>query len=426
MSFHLANETPPWPLDGPEPYPLRQPPPVAHPSSGSSKTSVLTPSVVAVIALLGAAFLLVSYYRILARYCTAWQYFWGLRWRRQSVSAGDDENVDFEQAWVVLTHGLDEVLIRKIPVFVYKKGEGLTESTECIVCLAEFQEEEKLRLLPKCSHAFHLPCVDMWLQTHSNCPLCRANIFSDIGVPQQQGPTSDPGLDESIFIVETDLSIPEVTLGDSACHSPEHASEATHTVYVTSSANEDVGREPTRKDNSYASGSTEKNAFVFSVGETTPQEPRQDMIRRTLTYKRFSFSLLRRSNSTGSYVSVLPETVNGVSGNLTSTTARGSAISSFSPEFRNCLPSLARQRSLSFCTSCDRGSSSNTAAPWLTQISPSRDVEQQSSSRDPYDNLSLGKSRMKTPFMSSSLSGRRVHPFESDDKHLLVTEIEPL
>ncbi|CAA0827150.1 RING-H2 finger protein ATL52 [Striga hermonthica] len=42
--------------------------------------------------------------------------------------------------------------------------------------LVEFEENEALRLLPKCSHAFHLPCIDTWLKSHSNCPLCRANV----------------------------------------------------------------------------------------------------------------------------------------------------------------------------------------------------------------------------------------------------------
>lgn len=50
------------------------------------------------------------------------------------------------------------------------------ESSDCAVCLSEFEEEERLRLLPKCSHAFHVPCIDTWLKSHSNCPLCRAGI----------------------------------------------------------------------------------------------------------------------------------------------------------------------------------------------------------------------------------------------------------
>lgn len=47
------------------------------------------------------------------------------------------------------------------------------------MCLSEFQEDESLRLLPKCNHAFHIPCIDTWLRSHTNCPLCRASILSN-------------------------------------------------------------------------------------------------------------------------------------------------------------------------------------------------------------------------------------------------------
>ncbi|CAI0419435.1 unnamed protein product [Linum tenue] len=47
---------------------------------------------------------------------------------------------------------------------------------ECAVCLSSFEEEEYLQLLPNCNHSFHAPCIDMWLYSHSQCPLCRASI----------------------------------------------------------------------------------------------------------------------------------------------------------------------------------------------------------------------------------------------------------
>ncbi|GFY92086.1 RING/U-box superfamily protein [Actinidia rufa] len=74
--------------------------------------------------------------------------------------------------------GLDESLIKSITICQYRRGDGLVEGTECAVCLSEFIDDESLRLLPKCNHAFHLPCIDAWLKSHSNCPLCRANVVS--------------------------------------------------------------------------------------------------------------------------------------------------------------------------------------------------------------------------------------------------------
>lgn len=71
--------------------------------------------------------------------------------------------------------GLDELLIREIPTFQYSKN-AEDSLFKCVVCLNEFQEHDFLRLLPKCNHAFHLDCIDIWLQSNSNCPLCRTSI----------------------------------------------------------------------------------------------------------------------------------------------------------------------------------------------------------------------------------------------------------
>ncbi|CAO2831041.1 unnamed protein product [Amaranthus hypochondriacus] len=45
--------------------------------------------------------------------------------------------------------------------------------TECVICLSEFAPGERLRLLPKCHHGFHIRCIDKWLNIHSSCPTCR-------------------------------------------------------------------------------------------------------------------------------------------------------------------------------------------------------------------------------------------------------------
>lgn len=78
--------------------------------------------------------------------------------------------------WYIRTAGLQPSVISAITICKYKRGDGLVEGTECSVCLNEFQEDETLRLLPKCNHAFHIPCIDTWLRSHTNCPLCRAGI----------------------------------------------------------------------------------------------------------------------------------------------------------------------------------------------------------------------------------------------------------
>ncbi|KAL8555628.1 hypothetical protein ACS0TY_003433 [Phlomoides rotata] len=144
-------------------YFIFPPPP---PPSGEDSSSPFSPLIIAIIGLLASAFLLVSYYTIVTRYCK----------RTGNQNAGLEEHNHDEQWQQVASSGLDEAIIKTITVCKYERGQGLIEGTECAVCLTEFQENESLRLLPKCSHAFHLPCIDTWLKSQSSCPLCRANV----------------------------------------------------------------------------------------------------------------------------------------------------------------------------------------------------------------------------------------------------------
>ncbi|PKU81868.1 E3 ubiquitin-protein ligase [Dendrobium catenatum] len=76
------------------------------------------------------------------------------------------------------SNGLEEAY-QQITVLRYKR-KGLVDGTDCSVCLGEFKGRRKPSALPKCSHAFHLQCIDTWLKSHANCPLCRANIVLEL------------------------------------------------------------------------------------------------------------------------------------------------------------------------------------------------------------------------------------------------------
>ncbi|KAI3840746.1 hypothetical protein MKW92_051162 [Papaver armeniacum] len=64
-----------------------------------------------------------------------------------------------------------------IPGITYKKDEHDIQDP-CSVCLSNFEDGEDIRQLPICKHYFHSPCVDMWLYSHSNCPLCRQKLVA--------------------------------------------------------------------------------------------------------------------------------------------------------------------------------------------------------------------------------------------------------
>ncbi|EYU18740.1 hypothetical protein ABFS82_10G164500 [Erythranthe guttata] len=62
----------------------------------------------------------------------------------------------------------------EIPGVIYSEETKLSGAeTECIICLSEFAAGERIRVLEKCSHGFHLQCIQKWLVSHSSCPTCR-------------------------------------------------------------------------------------------------------------------------------------------------------------------------------------------------------------------------------------------------------------
>lgn len=73
--------------------------------------------------------------------------------------------------------GLKKRMLRQIPVAVYGNSGIHIPATDCPICLGEFVEGEKVRVLPKCHHGFHVRCIDIWLASHSSCPTCRQSLL---------------------------------------------------------------------------------------------------------------------------------------------------------------------------------------------------------------------------------------------------------
>lgn len=89
--------------------------------------------------------------------------------------------------------GLKKKALRQIPVAVYGSGLDIP-STECPICLGDFMDGEKVRVLPKCNHGFHVRCIDAWLASHSSCPNCRHSLLdrpNSDEVAEAQPPASE-------------------------------------------------------------------------------------------------------------------------------------------------------------------------------------------------------------------------------------------
>lgn len=70
-------------------------------------------------------------------------------------------------------------LIDSLPLFTFSSvtRRSSTAAADCAVCLSKFHNNDLLRLLPRCCHAFHVDCIDTWLRSNLSCPLCRSAVF---------------------------------------------------------------------------------------------------------------------------------------------------------------------------------------------------------------------------------------------------------
>jgi hypothetical protein len=83
--------------------------------------------------------------------------------------------------------GLPASVLQSLPVTVYGSPGGKDkDALECAVCLSEVGDGEKVRTLPKCSHGFHVECIDMWFHSHDTCPLCRAPVGDLDALPREE------------------------------------------------------------------------------------------------------------------------------------------------------------------------------------------------------------------------------------------------
>ncbi|KAJ0963445.1 hypothetical protein J5N97_028567 [Dioscorea zingiberensis] len=74
-------------------------------------------------------------------------------------------------------YGWDTLRSLSQEVFTIAEADGATRlSLECGICLEKFKTGDKLTKL-RCTHRFHLTCLEPWVRTSGDCPYCRASII---------------------------------------------------------------------------------------------------------------------------------------------------------------------------------------------------------------------------------------------------------
>lgn len=75
--------------------------------------------------------------------------------------------------------GAQEGDLRRLPVYAIK-AQDLTnsrhEAKSCSICLEPFCVNDAIKILP-CLHQYHESCVDKWLRTRAECPVCKFSIL---------------------------------------------------------------------------------------------------------------------------------------------------------------------------------------------------------------------------------------------------------
>ncbi|KAJ4970973.1 hypothetical protein NE237_004072 [Protea cynaroides] len=107
---------------------------------------------------------------------------WVCRYRQRPATANDpalSASTTLPATQSGRSLGLDPAIIDSLPITLHRSSTTPADETQCSICITIFEDQEKVKVLPLCSHGFHPECVDKWLSNQSSCPLCRASILAD-------------------------------------------------------------------------------------------------------------------------------------------------------------------------------------------------------------------------------------------------------
>ncbi|ESW34528.1 hypothetical protein PHAVU_001G160000 [Phaseolus vulgaris] len=215
------NHNPSYKLLHQAPPPIKTHATTIHytPQPASNSASALPILAIIVPSIFVTVFILITYLTLLTKFFSNWHILNPLRWIfTLLIPQHEDQDPFMALSPRMWSQGLDESAIREIPTLQFTKGdvEKNQSAYGCVVCLTEFQDHDMLKVLPICKHAFHFHCIDIWLQTNANCPLCRSNIISgNTHCPRDHiiAPSSSPQDSQLLSYVGSDEDFVVIELG---------------------------------------------------------------------------------------------------------------------------------------------------------------------------------------------------------------------
>ncbi|KZV19248.1 hypothetical protein F511_35183 [Dorcoceras hygrometricum] len=227
------------------------PPPLPSPPVSLLPPEYTTPPITTILTIVLLIFFFVGFFSIYFCRCLMQNllYTWHIRHSPGGTPAA---------AHVVsISPGLDPVIIRSFPSFSYSTVKDYRREKyglECAICLVEFVDIDILRLLTSCCHVFHQECIDLWLESHKTCPVCRRNLDSPIHSPAAKSPSHahNNGHDDSVAVSELSQDCLSITINE------DNQDEMTD----SGKRDQKAAQQKEKVQNFYRSHSTGHNSFV--------------------------------------------------------------------------------------------------------------------------------------------------------------------
>ncbi|KAH8250050.1 hypothetical protein KR026_004433 [Drosophila bipectinata] len=133
-------------------------------------------------------------------------------------------------------HRLPKSMLKKLPVLRYTKNNVNNKYDTCVICLEDFVEDDKLRVLP-CSHPYHTHCIDPWLTENRRvCPICKRKVFTKGATRASR--SRQPSLDN---VTDTDDDTTPLLQQQSSTRQSTQTSSASSAVEAAGGSSTNVG-----------------------------------------------------------------------------------------------------------------------------------------------------------------------------------------